>query len=193
MTTVIRPFKLARKSLSADARAVSKSVLKLAPRAASQEPLVDPLADWHPGFSSRAATDHLESLGTVMPARPPTDPQMPDDITSVASDYLGMLHAQFVSYTEYLEAQLALAEIDADEQESYLEHVEAEIRLRKAGTVKDKDSKTKNDLRYIAAEQTALTAKARAKLLKARTRGYERCAAALSREMTRRAPVARTD
>lgn len=183
-----------RKTLSTDPRHVARAArIKLAPKAAPEEPLQDPLADWHPGFSTRTATDHLEEIGCTMPDRPADDPQMPEDVTVMGSEYLGMLYARYVAYTEWLESHVALAEIDADEQESYLGHVEAEIRLRKAGTVADKGAKTKNDVRYIAAEQASLAAKAKAKLLKARYKGYERCAAALSREMTRRVPVARTD
>jgi hypothetical protein len=193
MSTTIRPVRLVRPTLSSDPRVAARVArIRLAPKAAPEGPLEDPLADWRPGFSTRTATDHLEDIGCTMPGRP-NDPHMPQDVTVMASQHLGMIYAQYVAYTEWLESHVALAEIDADEQVSYLEHVEAEIRLRKAGTVKDKDSKTKNDLRYIAQEQVMLCAQAKAKLLKARYKGYERCANALSREMTRRVPVARTD
>lgn len=187
MATAIRTFTLPRRSLTGDARAVSKLVRE-APKAKPEDVYEDPLKDWQPGFSKQAALDHLEEIGGSIPERPDTDPNMPDDVTMLPGEALGVLHAQFVAYTEWMETQVALAEIEAAEAASYQEHVEAEIRLRKAGTVKDKDSKTKNDLRYINAEQAAMMAEAKAKLLKARTKGYERCAAALSREMSRRVP-----
>lgn len=187
----VRVFKLPRKTLSEDPRRVSQQVrLRLAPKAVVEPEAPDALATWEPGFSRQVALDHLESLGAAMPERPETDPDLPDDVTRLGSEQLGTLHAQFVAYVEWLEGETALAEIDADEAEAYLEHVDAEIRLRKAGTVNDKTAKTKNDLRYITTEQAMLTAKARAKLLKARVRGYERCGNALSREMTRRVPTA---
>jgi hypothetical protein len=143
------------------------------------------LDGWHRGFSSHAAVDHLEAIGASLPSKP-EDPDLPADITVVTSEELGRLYGQFVGYTGWLETELSLAEMAADEEQAFLEHKEAEIRLRKAGTVSDKTAKTKNDEFYIQAEQAALMAQAKAKLLKVRVRSYERCCGALSREMTRR-------
>jgi len=191
MTTTVRKVVLPRRSLTGDARSVSRAIklVRTAPKAEPEPELEDPLAGWHPGFARKAAIDHLEDLGGSLPQRPDTDPDMPDDVTDLPSDALGTLHAQFVAYTEWMETEVALAEIDSAEADAYLEHVDAEIRLKKAGTVKDKDAKTKNDLRFINTEQAKIIAEAKAKLLKARTKGYERCASALSREMTRRVPT----
>lgn len=188
MGTAVRTFSLPRLSLMKDPRKVSRA-LRTAPLPVPEPDPIDSLAEWESGFSVNAATDHLANLGARMPSRPLSDPRMPDDVTSLPSDHLGMLHAQFVSYVEWLEAELALCEVDADEQAAFLEHVDAEIRLRKAGTVADKAAKTKNDPRYVQTELVALSSKAKAKLLRARVKGYERCASALSREMTRRVPV----
>lgn len=140
---------------------------------------------WEHGFSVDAATEHAERHAR-MPPRPGSDPDMPDDITRISGDQLGTLHAQFVAMADYLEGQVGLADIAAAEEEAYLEHVKAAIRLRKSGTVADKDAKTLNDETFIEAEMSTLRASARAKLLKARLRGYDKCAAALSREITRR-------
>lgn len=187
MGTAVRTFSLPRLTLSKDPRELSRR-LRAAPKVAPEEPASDPLANWNPGFSRQAATDHLEALGVTMPTRPSYEPRLPDDVTQISGEELGMLHAQFVSFVEWLEAEMVLCELDADENESLLEHVDAEIRLRKAGTVADKAAKTKNDPRYVETELAALSTKAKYKLLKARVRGHERCAAALSREMSRRAP-----
>ena len=185
MTTVVKKFVLPRLSLTNDPRRVSKLVRTQA-KAQPDEERPDPLGGWREGFSREAATDYLAELGAEAPERPTIEPRMPEDVTLLPSDSLGALHGQFVAYTEWIEVELALAEVSVVEAEAYLDHVEAEIRLVKAGTVKDKDMKTRNDPRFIAAEQTKIIAEAKAKILKARTKGYERCANALSREMTRR-------
>ncbi len=111
---------------------------------------------------------------------------MPDDITAISSDELGLLYGLFVAMCEYLDTATALAEIDSAEAEAYRLHVEAKERLRTSGTVQDKAAKTLNNEAYIEAEQESLVATGKAKLLRARLRGYDRCASALSREMTRR-------
>jgi hypothetical protein len=154
---------------------------------APEKPTSDPLEGWKSGFTREAAIFQYEdSLGAELPGRPDIDPDMPNDVTLLASDGIGRLHALFVSYTGWLESELSLAEISADEEQAFFEHIEAQVHLTRAGTVADKKAKTKNDPRYIAAEQKSLVAHARAKLLRARVRSYERCCGALSREMTRR-------
>ena len=188
MGTAVRKFVLPRLSVSKNPRVVARTALRMAPRAAPAEPIVDPLENWHPGFSKEAALDHLHDLGASFPQRPHSDPEMPEDVTTLGSEELGTLYAQYVAYVQWLETELALCQIGADESDSHLEHIEAEIRLRKSGTVKDRDNKAKQDEKYIAHEQRALMDRAKAKLLAARVKGYERCANALSREMSRRAP-----
>lgn len=176
--SVTRVFRLPR-LINNDPRSVSRTLQAVVAR---------PLDSWVPGFMRRAAEEHAAALGFVLPERPASDPAMPTDITSIDNTELGYLHAAFVAYLEWLEPQLALVEVDADETEAYLEHVKAEIRLKKSGTIADKDAKTINDPVYLEQEQSFLVSKAKAKLLRARVKGYERCAAALSREMTRRQP-----
>lgn len=148
-------------------------------------PVRSALEGWNRGFSKTEAIDYIDELGATLPTRP-DDPNMPADITILTSDELGRLHAQFVAYTGWIEVELSLVEVISDEEEAFLEHVEAEVLLRKAGTVKDKTSKAINDPKYVEAEKVALIAKAKAKLLKARVKGYERCVSCLSREMSRR-------
>lgn len=149
-----------------------------------------PLEGWKQGFSREAAQSYYEDeLGLQLPSKPEYDVAMPDDLSAIGSMELGTLHAQYVAYVQWLESALAVIEITAREDASYLEHVAADIRLRKSGTVPDKQAKTLKDQRYVDAEQTALISSAKAKLLKARVNGYERLAAALSREMTRRSIV----
>jgi hypothetical protein len=119
-------------------------------------------------------------------------PVMPSDVTRITNDELGKLHGEFVLMCEWLDWIVAEADLRSASHESYLGHIKAEIRLKKSGTVADKDSKTLNDKKYIEEELKALTLNAKSKLLRARLRGYERCASALSREMTRRTPEHRS-
>jgi len=140
----------------------------------------------------------LEGLGVTCPGQPVQSgggeirPMMPDDISRISNPDLGKLHGQFVMMCEWLDWTVAEADLRNVTQESYLDHIKAEIRLTKSGTIADKDSKTLNDKRYIDEELKSLTLNAKSKLLRARLRGYERCAAALSREMTRRTPENRS-
>lgn len=181
-------FKLPRKTLNPapNPRAVSRDARKRAEMAELDENAPSPLASWVPGFSVKAATDFLEDIDDVMPPRPSRGPEMPPDVTLLTSGELGKLHAQFVAYVGYMETQLALVEVAAQESAAYLEHVQADVRLRKTGTVPDKNAKSISDPRYVQTEQANLVAHAKAKLLKARVKGLDRSAAALSREMTRR-------
>jgi hypothetical protein len=151
---------------------------------------------WTSGFTREDASSHLSDVQGVGPiARPasedgtPDDPQLPYDVTALSYEELGTLYGRFVGMASYFEGEVALADIDAVEAESFLEHVRAKVRLRKAGTVADKDAKTANDREFIEAEMTSLKFTARAKLLKARLRGYEKAAAGLSREMSRRTGI----
>jgi hypothetical protein len=172
-------FKLPRKPLSKRPGKRPEPVQEVLPP--------DPLKDWHPGFSVKAAhAFYEEDLKLVAPSRPAFEVEMPEDITVISSRELGMLHAQYTAYVAWLEAELATLEITAREDAAFLEHTGALVRLSKAGTVADKGAKTLNDQRYVAAEQAALTSSAKAKFLKVRVSGYERLASALSREMTRR-------
>jgi hypothetical protein len=155
-----------------------------------EEPIPPRALDaWQEGFSRGAAEEFIQEYCS-MPSRPEIDPTMPSgSIVDMSNEDIGTLHAQFVSWVEFLEPQLALAEISAAEVEALKEHIQAEVRLRKAGTVADKNAKAINDQAFIEVEMKALTATAKAKLLKARLRGYDRCATALSREMTRRQAI----
>lgn len=165
MTTKIQPLRLPRSLLSKDRP-----------------------NRWTPGFSTKTALDHLDELNVSLAERPDADPVMPQDITSISGEELGRLMAQFIAFGEFLNAQVALAEIAAEEDETSKDLLEAEIRLRKAGTVADKTAKVRTDAEYIEQQQRCLNSKAKAKLLRAMSRRYEKCASGLSREQTRRQP-----
>lgn len=163
---------------------------RLALKALEAEQELEDLASfgdfWDESMGRQAAEGECARLRVPMAHHPGFDPEMPNDVTLLHSAALGKLYAHFVAYTTFLEAEVALLEVDADGAEALFEHVSAEIRLRKSGTVKDKDTKTLCDPKFIAAEVRLLQARAKAKLLKARVKGYERCSLALSREMSRR-------
>jgi len=149
---------------------------------------------WRPRLLAETL-EGLEGEGRVRWARRPSDddgadadPDMPNDITRIPGEELGMLHGQFAALGAWLEDQLARAEVQQAITEAYFEHVKAAIRLGVSGTVPDKTAKTANDPDVLAGELEVLKAQARYRLLRARLRGYEKCATALSREMTRRTP-----
>jgi hypothetical protein len=143
------------------------------------------LSRWTSGFCTRAAEEgSFEDCPPL--SRPDEAPELPSDISTVQGDELGSLHARFAAYAAYLEEPVAQADLDADEREALLEHVQAKVRLTKSGTVADKNAKALNSEEYIEAEMAALSARAKAKLLKARLRGYDKITAGLSREITRR-------
>jgi hypothetical protein len=144
-----------------------------------------PLDKWKQGFSVKAAMEAAEHDCPPL-ACPSEAPLMPDDISHVGADELGELFGRFSAYAAFLEEAVALADIDAGEKEAYLEHIQAKVRLTKSGTVQDKNAKALNSEEYIHCEMESFKAGAKAKLLKARLRGYDKCAAALSREITRR-------
>ena len=141
-------------------------------------------------FEERSIFPDEVTPGMQFEGPPPgsATPDMPADVTALSSEDLGMLYARYVAYTEFLETRAALADITSEEDQAYLAHVDAEVRLRKSGTVADKAAKTLQDPRFVEHEMKALQSKAKARLLRARVKGYERCGAALSREMTRRNP-----
>jgi hypothetical protein len=183
-------FKLPRRTLlKNNPRAVAKQILREAPKTPFEEDnTTRPLDAWDQGFAQRAAVDYFETENIRLPGQPSADPDMPSDVTELSSQELGTLYAQFVAYTEFLESKAALAEITSEEDAAYHLHIEAEVRLSKSGTVQDKAAKTLQDPKYIESEIRAISSKAKAKLLRARAKGYERCGNALSREMTRRTP-----
>lgn len=146
-----------------------------------------PLDAWTPGFSQAGAQTYLEDeIGCLPIVRPELEPEMPSELHLISGDELIDLHSQFMAFAGWLDEAMTLVDVRAEEEEAYLEHVLAEIRLVKAGTVKDKDAKSVNDPRYIEAQMRSLQYRAKAKLLKARMRRYDRCASALSREISRR-------
>lgn len=182
MTTAIsRP--LIRKPLISP-RTVSRKILRQrpAPEKKEEPSLLD---SWNHDLVDQAV-EWVNEHAASMPERPDIDPQMPNDVTELTSVELGRLHAQFVAVVEWLDVARALADISASNAEAFLEHVKSEVRLQKSGTVQDKTAKTLKDKRVFDAEQKFFMKEARAKILKARVGGMEKCAAALSREMTRR-------
>lgn len=182
-----KPFRLPRKPLApVNPRLVSKRLREAAKAEPEPEIVPSALDTWEPGFAAADAMAELARLGATLPGQPQEEPDSPHDVTRLSSDDLGKLHAQFAGYAVYLGARVALARVAAAEEKAYLDHVAAEIRLRKTGTVQDKAAKTINDARFISAEQRKIIAEARYDLLKARMEGYRDIRDALSREISRR-------
>lgn len=161
----------------------AKPILK--PRKKEEQEEEIPLDKWKQGFSVKAAMEAAEHDCPPL-ACPDSAPEMPADISKIAGDDLGELFGQFSAWSAYLEEAVSLADIESEEKSAYLEHVQAKVRLTKSGTVQDKNAKALNSEEYIFHEMEAYKAVAKAKLLKARMRGYDKFVAALSREITRR-------
>ena len=183
MTSGISKFKLPKRPPMLDRRELRSAAKSTF---VEDDPGPRALDMWEEGFSRKAAEAALGKLGFRPLGKPSiAEPRMVDP-TTLGSHELGALYSAFVAWTEYLEGAWALAEIDAAEAEAYYDRVEAEVRLRKSGTVADKKAKSLNDPTSIEKQMRALTLRAVATLLKARFKGCERTAGGLSREMTRR-------
>lgn len=116
----------------------------------------------------------------------PVNPEMPADITLLDTSAVSHLMGQMSLVSAHLEEHLALAESAAANSEARLKHLTAEVLLTKSGTVADKNSKALVDPGVVRLQREVLLLQAKARLLRARLRGYEKMAGALSRELSRR-------
>lgn len=114
------------------------------------------------------------------------NPRLPEDLTALGDRELGKLAGQMTAMGQWLEEQLALADIEHTAHEAHLEQLKARVRLEVTGTVPDKAAKVEADPRVIAAVNETFLKEATFKLLRAKLRGYDKAYTALSREQTRR-------
>lgn len=168
------------------------ALLKKKPEYVPDKPTVAETWDKLGSSSEQAFDEYLAAAGAV---EQPADedgnaisPVMPSNITLLSSDELGHLYGHFIAMATWLDEQATLAEARAAECDVFFDQTKAEELLTKNGTVAAKNAKATTAEHIILAEHSALVATAKAKLLRSRVRGFERCASALSREMTRRSP-----
>lgn len=137
----------------------------------------------------------IQSANRLSPAiRKPVDhetgdetiPVMPDDITLLADEAISALYGHMVAYSAWLDDITAQEEARLAEAEGFLDGLTAETSLGKTGTVSDKKAKAVTSPIIAETQRKVFSYQARAKVLRARVRSYEKMAAALSRELTRR-------
>lgn len=94
---------------------------------------------------------------------------------------------EFTRWADYSGGQLALADVDEKFATAYIDRLKA-MGLVAGGSEKVTTARAASSLEpeFVEAQQTQLEAYARRKLLTARHEAFERDAAVISRELTRR-------
>ena len=123
-----------------------------------------------------------------MPRRPRSDvPELHGDLTDLEDGALMDLLVAFTRWADFSGGQLALAEVDETYAEALIDKLKAFGYVKGSG---DKVTTARAELQttpeYLDASQEKLTAYARRKLLAARHAAFERDAAVVSRELSRR-------
>jgi hypothetical protein len=112
-------------------------------------------------------------------------PEVPWDITDI-SDALLMEHfSKQLAWQNYLATQVAKAEIEEADAESFLKTKEAVVMLT-GKKVTEARAERDVDENVIAARDRYLVAKAKRKLLQVTMENRDRCVNLISRELTRR-------
>lgn len=137
----------------------------------------------------------LEKQQLPLPRRPRTDlPELHGDLTDLEDSDLIDLLVKFTRWADYSGGQLAVADVDERYADAYLDKLKAmglvqtydvEDGPKKGGVTRARAEKNLDPV-YQDAVQTKLNAYARRKLLAARHEAFERDAAVVSRELTRR-------
>lgn len=113
-------------------------------------------------------------------------PVMPPDIRRLSVDEVAHLLTHMTSYQAWLDEVAALEEAYTAEAAAFVEGLTAEKALGKTGSIPDRKMKAITDPTIAAAQHRLLVQEAKAKLLRAKARGYEKMAGAVSRELSRR-------
>lgn len=139
-----------------------------------------------------SVSGRLAAMGMAAPAKPDDKlPTLPDDLGGLSDRRLVEWMQEFTAWADYLNVQVAIAEVDEADLEARYELVKARIM---AGATKGEINKARAltkvepQAAYLATEHA--TAKAYRKMLVALKENTERDAALLSRELTRRTSIA---
>lgn len=132
-----------------------------------------------------------------LPSRPRTDlPELRGDLTDLEDGALMDLLVLLTRWADYSGGQLAVADVDEQYAIAYVDQLKArglvetydagdEPSSKRAGITVQRASKALDPI-YQGAVQTKLNAYARRKLISARHAAFERDAAVVSRELSRR-------
>lgn len=137
--------------------------------------------------SLRVAAE-LEKADLPLPRKPRTElPELHGDLSDLEDGALMDLLVRLTRWADFSGGQLALAEVDETYAEALIDKLKA-LGYVRAGD--DKVTKARAEMQleveYQAAVQDKLTCYARRKLLTARHGAFERDAAVVSRELSRR-------
>lgn len=140
------------------------------------------------GQASLEAKRKMDRQRIFLPRRPEDDfPELPEDPTELGDSELMRLFVQLTKWSEYLGAQLAVAEVDERYADASLEQVKAVKSLGSTSkTVSGAKAAAMADPDYQAAQQDYNERHAYRKLVHVSFINAERNSALLSRELTRR-------
>lgn len=117
-------------------------------------------------------------------------PDIPDDITEVGDENLMQLFSEFVQWQNYAATDFAQAEVAEARAEAKTKYVEAQAMVTGWSDAKDKVTLSRAQLALdpsvIEARNDEMVAYARRKLVAVVYENCERCAALISRELSRR-------
>ena len=130
----------------------------------------------------------LEGQDMELPERPSTDPQLPLDVSALEDRDLMTHLAEFTAWTDYASAQLGLAVISERSAERQVEYAEAKAwqDAPKSKTVAETKTVLVMDEKVQHAKAALDRAYAYRKMVGEVAQRYERDAAVISRELTRR-------
>ena len=137
------------------------------------------------GLIKRKSVGQVLQLGVMMPKQPTDTPHLPRDVTALDEQGLMELWTQFTAWTDFMAVQVALAYSDEKHLVKKIERMEQRALLKdEKVTVARAEIKASDE--YHELVQEWLEAEAYRKLLEALFNNYDRDAALLSRELTRR-------
>lgn len=133
------------------------------------------------------AVDQLLSQGFAIPNQPPSHPSLPADITDLSAEELMTLFSQFTAWADYAHTQLGLAVIEEREAERRVAVAEAKVwsTLPKS-SVSAAKMLVAGDADVVDANEELDNAHAYRRMVAEVAARYERDAALVSRELTRR-------
>lgn len=136
--------------------------------------------------------EKLAAMQLTVPERPRKkdgsllDPQLPPDLTTLNDVQIGRLFTQFCLMAQYVQLQLAVWTVEKTVAKQAEKYVRAETRLRKDGTVSERDAATEVDKRVRDRTMKTLTSEGVETMTNAMMQRYIIGRDAISREMTRR-------
>jgi hypothetical protein len=137
------------------------------------------------------AEEDLIHIGLPLPARPSDRqgelldmPQLPEELTGLSPRELGDLLNTFSRWFEYATSQYKLSRGRRNGNEKKRGYAWSHIRLKKSGTVSDKDDHTRTDVRYMNVDADFEYTDAKLGLLEGIVRGLERDIETISRAIT---------